>query len=371
MDEKIPIYDCKLKDEGNGIFAMSFVDDPAIESYFVALRNEEVKLSRDDQKQILTGAVLIPDKLIYRNSTEMGEFYIKFTAQEIEKISHQMMHMGVALSNTTHQHAEPLDGNYMVEQWIVMDSKNDKSNAIGLGELPPGTLCASYKIPDSQYWRNEVMSGNVKGFSIEGQFNLNKIKMKNEKKENNNSKMFMRFQKAWKTFLTTEQEAEGLVEQAAKDETESGEPAMIFDLQDGNQVYVGDDGFAKLNNESQMAAGEHQLADGNIIVIDGDGYLVVTEPEGEGSTQEEAITELKKQQAVERGKKFLAQLSAKDAQAIEKQIKELSEEVVKLKKSPSATKVEASLISEAKDPTKLPAWERVAVTIKETRNLKK
>ena len=86
MEKKIPIYEAKVKGTDNtGIFAMSFVELPANESNFVALqRQRPVKLSIDKQKQLLTGVVLIPDQLIYRNDVQLGEYYLKFTAAEIE-----------------------------------------------------------------------------------------------------------------------------------------------------------------------------------------------------------------------------------------------------------------------------------------------
>ena len=61
-----------------GIEAISIVESPAIESDFVALKNQEIKLAEvDKEKRILMGALLIPDKPIYRTG-EDGEYYIFF-----------------------------------------------------------------------------------------------------------------------------------------------------------------------------------------------------------------------------------------------------------------------------------------------------
>lgn len=175
MSNKIPIYEAKLgREDTDGIYAMSFVDIPANESNFIALRKARiVKVNLNRSKQILTGVVLVPDQLIYRNDTNLGEYYIKFTASDIEKIALKMMKTGLALNNTTHQHESPLEGNYLAELWIVEDPKSDKAAALGLGELPKGTLVASYKVDNAKYWRDEVLTGNVKGFSLEGIFNFN------------------------------------------------------------------------------------------------------------------------------------------------------------------------------------------------------
>ena len=52
-----------------GIDAISIVENPAIEENFLALKNEEIKLAEiDKEKKILMGALLIPNKPIYRTN---------------------------------------------------------------------------------------------------------------------------------------------------------------------------------------------------------------------------------------------------------------------------------------------------------------
>ena len=54
-----------------GVEAISIVESPAIESDFVALKNQEIKLAEvDKEKKILMGALLIPNKPIYRNGEQ-------------------------------------------------------------------------------------------------------------------------------------------------------------------------------------------------------------------------------------------------------------------------------------------------------------
>lgn len=127
----IPVYNCLINeniDDESGIYAMSFVDAPANEVDFVALSKQPRReyLSTDTKKQILTGVVLRPNQLIYRNDAHLGEYYIRFSADQIEKIAHKMMRTGIALHNTTHQHQAPLKGNYMTELWIVENPEKDK-----------------------------------------------------------------------------------------------------------------------------------------------------------------------------------------------------------------------------------------------------
>jgi hypothetical protein len=313
METKIPVYEAKVKGTDNtGVFAMSFVECPANESYFAILKRQRpVKLSIDKQKQMLTGVVLIPDQLIYRNDDQLGEYYLKFTAAEIERVALKMMRMGVALTTTTHQHEKPLKGNYLAELWIVNDSKRDKSVTLGLGELPAGTLVASYKIEDPAYWRTEVLTGNVKGFSLEGIFNFNSVQMSKKTKTaaeettpaKNKGKGIPAFFRSVAAFLEGESEAaaEAVAEEAKKDETDSGTPYLIFELAEGGEAWVDEDGFCTLEGGEQMPAGEHALADGNVIVVDDSGMLVITQPEADGTEPAEADVAMAK----ERAKAFL------------------------------------------------------------------
>lgn len=340
MNTKLPIYELEVADmDSTGIFAVSFVAEPANESMFVALGKEfPVKMSLDKQKQIITGAVLIPEQLIYRDERMLGhECYVRFSADEIEKIARKMMREGLALKHTTHEHTQELEGNYLTELWLVADSQKDKSVALGLGEYPKGTLMASYKINDSKYWETEVMTGNVKGFSLEGYFNKSNINMKKtEQKENSFHKgRLAAFFSSVAAFLEgdSKSDAEALVEVAVKDEADSGEPFMIFVLADGTEVKVDADGFATRDGE-QVPAGEHQLQDGTFIVIDGDGMLVVTEAEPQEAEEQTAPAELAKQRA----QKFLEmrkQLDLKKESENEARLEKLEKTLDELLKQPS------------------------------------
>lgn len=275
---KLPVYNCLIDenpDDESGIYAISFVDEPANETGFVALKKEVHRehLSMDRNKQILTGVVLRPGQLIYRNSTQLGEHYIRFSSEQIEKISHKMMRNHIALNNTTHQHQKPLEGNYLIELWIVEDPEKDKSAALGFRDLPKGTLMCSYKIEDKEYWNSEVLTGNVRGFSLEGFFFQQE--MKNQAKSNINKQMNMN--KKDKSTLLSKIARFFLDIEAVQNEdaTGSGTAYVIFTLADGKEALVDADGFVTIDGE-QMPAGEHLLADGNSLAVDGDGQFAGT-----------------------------------------------------------------------------------------------
>ena len=151
-----------------GVDAISIVESPAIESDFVALKNQEIKLAEvDKEKKILMGALLIPNKPIYRNGGE-GEYYIYFSKDTIVKASQMFLQNGKQ-SNSTLEHNQALNGLTLVESWIVESKKQDKSAMYGL-DVPVGTWMGSVKVNNEDVWNEYVKTNKVKGFSIEGYF---------------------------------------------------------------------------------------------------------------------------------------------------------------------------------------------------------
>ena len=151
-----------------GVEAISIVESPAIESDFVALKNQEIKLAEvDKEKKILMGALLIPNKPIYRNGSE-GEYYIFFSKDTIVKASQMFLQNGNQ-SRSTLEHAQALNGLTLVESWIVEDKAKDKTALYGL-DVPVGTWMGSVKVNNDDVWNEYVKTNKVKGFSIEGYF---------------------------------------------------------------------------------------------------------------------------------------------------------------------------------------------------------
>lgn len=74
-------------EELSGVDAISVVENPAIEEDFVALKSQELKLAEvDKDKKILLGALLIPNKPIFRKGEE-EDYYIYFSKNTVKKIS--------------------------------------------------------------------------------------------------------------------------------------------------------------------------------------------------------------------------------------------------------------------------------------------
>jgi len=168
------VIDENNEENKDGVFAISLVEQPAIESDFIALakqqKQEEVKFKlQDKEKQILTGAVLIPNKQILRVDRETGEdYYVYFSKDTIRKASELFMMENNQHNHTLH-HKSDLQNLTVVESWLK-DSQLDKSYNYGFGDLPVGTWFVSVKVNDKSIWDDYVKTGKVRGFSIEGYF---------------------------------------------------------------------------------------------------------------------------------------------------------------------------------------------------------
>ena len=153
-------------------YAISMVDMPAIESDFVALeKQEEEKVQvflESNERHMVYGAALIPDKDIYRNNGEQ-EFYISFTKESIEKMSQEFM-KEYRQNEVTLDHEEMANDITITESWLVEDSYKDKANALGIN-VPEGTWMVGMKVNQIDVWER-VKSGELKGFSVESMISL-------------------------------------------------------------------------------------------------------------------------------------------------------------------------------------------------------
>ena len=132
-----------IKDESeDGVFAISLVDEPAIESDFLALSKQDnnkfnINLKEVDKKRkVVVGYALIPDLKIprYKDGKEFNIVMSKETVALAAKL--YMSNLNGA--NVTSQHEKPVQGCCVIESWIVEDAKNDKANIYNLEPAPKG-----------------------------------------------------------------------------------------------------------------------------------------------------------------------------------------------------------------------------------------
>lgn len=285
------------KDMDKGVFAMSLVSNPAMESEWVALKNqpEQIKLKGINKKEgILLGVAMIPNKPIYRND-ENGEYLIEFTNDSIKNIAHQFVKRG-KVNDATVEHELKLgkDVVNVVESWIIEDDVHDKTRKYGLNE-PVGSWAVKMKVNDKDLYE-KAESGELKGISIEGFFDK---KLVNLKEDENMSKSIADAIKDGFKALLNEQ---------VKDEVKLGSAT----LEDGETVvqYEGESleaGVAATVNGEPVPVGTHVLEGGMSIVVEEPG-IIASVVEAEADSEEvdaekeqiksaiiEAVTALRKE----------------------------------------------------------------------------
>jgi hypothetical protein len=172
MDRKLPIYTLVLKDdlEESGVNYVALVDEPAIERNWFAF-NKEFKFKADEERKIITGALMIADLPIYRRSEAMGEFYVVFNKAQIELMVQKFMRLGYQNNvNEQHEASKKVEGVTMFESFIV-DSQRGIKAPTGFENITEGSWFGSYKVDNELIWA-KVKDGSFMGFSVEGMFDL-------------------------------------------------------------------------------------------------------------------------------------------------------------------------------------------------------
>ena len=177
--------------DSSEIYNISLVEEPAIEVDYVAFdKDKETKPNlkfiedKQNEKYMILGPALIPDKNIYRNY-DGDEFYVSFSAECIEKLSHNFVKNCYGDGCFTKDHESFAQGCSLAESWIKT-SENDKSVDYGF-DCPIGTWFVAAKIDSIELWES-IKKGERKGFSIESWVDLEEIFENKDKKENDMSK---------------------------------------------------------------------------------------------------------------------------------------------------------------------------------------
>ena len=188
------VYELFIEEDSelSGVEAISIVEEPAIESDFVALKAHKIEMAEvNAEKRILMGPALIPNKKIYRRD-DVEEYYIFFSEDNVRKASQLFLAKGNQ-NNSTLEHEYQLKGMSVVESWIVEDEEKDKSALYNLS-VPKGTWMVSVKVNNDDVWNEFVKTGRVRGFSIEGYFSDNTVRPKESVEEQLCSECFQELQ---------------------------------------------------------------------------------------------------------------------------------------------------------------------------------
>lgn len=136
--------------------------------------SSQFKFFADKEKRMISGALMISDLPIYRKD-EMGEYYVVFDKEQIEKIAQRFFKKGYTHNvNMMHDSERQVNGVYMVESFII-----DKTRGIrtpeGYPTLTEGSWFGTFKVDNNEVWNDFIKTGVFKGFSVEGAFAHRKL----------------------------------------------------------------------------------------------------------------------------------------------------------------------------------------------------
>lgn len=269
----IPVFEAIIDSYDTGIYKISLVDLPAVESDFVYFNksNENVKFSIDNEEQrMVTGVIMRANFPIYRYDEEFGEYYIKYSPETIKLMAEKMM-VDNTFNNINLQHIDGTDveGVNLVEIFIKDTSKG--INPAGFEEIEDGSLFATYKINIDSIWE-QIKLGTFKGFSLEGYFTIERAQLRKTNKKDKNT-FLKTMNRLFNKFLKSFVKCGSLTTVDDKEFYWVGEA----DLQIGDELFYNEDGEEAIKVED----GEYELKDGTVIVVTDGLVSEIREADGE------------------------------------------------------------------------------------------
>ena len=346
MDKKIYNIVIDSFDFETGMDAVSLVHDPAVEVDFLAFAKQEPVTMQfaDDEKHIITGVALLADTPIYRIAPDGTEYYVVFTKEVIKQLVEKYFKFGLTNSvNIEHNDMSYVEGVTMIESYLI-----DKERGICPNEfasVPEGSWITSYKVNNVEVW-DKIKSGEVKGFSIQGWFDLeeridSQFSSMNTKTDNSKNKFFNKMSKL-------KDAIKNLLLQFSEVETDKG----ILTYEEEGELMVG---YEVYMDGEPAADGEYKIDGKTIVVAEGKVTEIredekpaeePTEPE-EPKTEPEALeneepkTEPEEPTEPETDEKDakIADLEERIA-SLEAKLEELTQKVADLALTPAATPAE-------------------------------
>lgn len=335
------------EEENEGVYCVSLVSDPAIGVNFITLsKQKEIKLATvNEEQRILMGAILIPNQPIYRNQ-DGNEFNIIFPKETIKQVQQNFALKGYQNNSTIEHSGTNIPNVTFVESWIKEDEVHDKSVHYGFNE-EVGTWFGLMKVNNDEIWNDYVKTGKVKGFSIDGVFDMERVNLKTE--INMNLESIVNAIKDGFASVKLSSEAEQV------EVVETVEVAMAtMMLKDGVTILeaesfeAGQSVMIIAENGDKVPApiGEHELEDGRVLVITEEGKIAeikdamveeVETPDADVEVEVEMSTE-------EMIKAIVTNMSVEVSKQIEAIRTELSAQISEVK----TTQVEVKASTKAK-----------------------
>jgi hypothetical protein len=364
-------------EENSGVYAISLVENPAMEGIMIALSKQEIQFKEiDKEERKVLGLVLEPNKPIYRNQNG-EEFNIVFSEQVIKDLSYNFFKSGFHKNSTLeHDSKNKIEGVTFVESWIVEDSEKDKSANFGFS-YPKGSWLAVMKIDNDEIWNNYVKTGKVQGFSIDAMLSLKEVNLKSE---------FNMSKEVEKTFLDVLKDLPNQIKLALTPQTDiklgsiktADEEVTI--MYDGEMMSVGNPAWIEAEDGTKIPVpvGEHPLESGMILIVTEEGIVgelkeaPTEEPEAPvepvAQAQSTATSDAEQAQEIANAIKSIlvkySEVNGKIDSVIAENV-ELKKQVLELSEQPASKPVRATAVQV--DLSKLTLKERLSYNLNQNK----
>ena len=275
----LPFIEFKLSDDVEGLQAIAFVDAPAIGLNYQAFAPHKFEII-NEEKRIVMGAAMIPDLPIYRRD-ERGEYYAIFRKETIKALVQKLFKENKHNNfNEQHNAFKILDGVYIYQSFIT-DQELGILAPQGFENVADGTWFIAAKVENDEAWSKVKEDGILKGFSVEGVFDLEPYKFKKMNKLNLES-----------VINTLKSVFADVETEVATEEVTFGEATLVDgtivkwegELMEGTALTV-------VLPEGEVAApdGIHEVSDGTIIETAG-GLVVNIQAMSDIATEDNEFT---------------------------------------------------------------------------------
>lgn len=169
----LPLYIAKVSDGDEGITAISFVQEPAVECGFLQFSKQKEKLKFsvvDENNRKVIGPIMRCDFPIYRCDESGFEYFIMYTKETIEVMARKMFSDNISTNmNMEHNPNNVMNGVYLEELFIKNVEKG--INPKGFEDIENYSLFGVYTIENDDVWE-QIQNGTFTGISLEGIFSF-------------------------------------------------------------------------------------------------------------------------------------------------------------------------------------------------------
>lgn len=353
----IPVFEAKMDGQVTGIYAISLVDFPAVESDFLAFDKDKVFVKyavQDEEKRMVYGVLMRANYPIYRNSWEAGEYYIMYKPETIRIMAEKLMADNRQnMINLMHEQIFP--GGVNCVQLFIKDSTKG-INPAGFEDIEDGSLFGEFHVENDEVWAL-IKDGTFKGFSIEGMWGVEKMS-----KQNKANKTMAKFKEALKKLLAQFGSIEtnnGILDyegdelEVGIEVTIEGNPAPDGEYETDNQVIVVSEGKVAEIRDKEQPAEEAPAEEAPAEEVEAEEEI----PAEEADEVEEIIDEVEEaaedvEEAAEEGRDLAAEIDALLAR-----IAELEAKIAELTKVDEQPGIEETFEAQTKGMSKA---ERIA-----------